>query len=208
MTSYLSYLDITDIEQGCVRVGAQVYQPHSAVYRLYRHEQYQHLVDLAYAHADYLEPCPEERPEIPSHLSLRPWITTLCHKHCQVKSACRLAQPWRNRQGYYLHPLEHSHLDVSVFVSKHSPANVLTMTYQTTRTHRLYDLRMWSYSPHLHRPSNQNRQNDYQRKELEQILDTKLEQKLGRQQTFTLEFSRQCLLRHRHHTRKIHTLGI
>lgn len=63
-----------------------MYQSIGTIYRLHRHEQHQHLVDLTHAYANRLEPRLEERPKISSHLSLRSWIITLRNKYSPTKS--------------------------------------------------------------------------------------------------------------------------
>lgn len=63
-----------------------MHQPIGALHRLHRHEQHQHLVDPTHAHANRLEPRPEERPKIPPHLPLRPRLITLRNKYSPTKS--------------------------------------------------------------------------------------------------------------------------
>jgi hypothetical protein len=63
-----------------------MYQSISVIYRIHRHEQSQHLVDLTHAHANRLEPRLEKRPKVPSHFSLRPRIITLRDEYSPTKS--------------------------------------------------------------------------------------------------------------------------
>jgi hypothetical protein len=72
--------------QGRFYIRIKMYQPISAIYRLHRHEQSQHLVDPTHAHANRLEPRLEERPKIPSHFSLRPRLITLRDEYSPTKS--------------------------------------------------------------------------------------------------------------------------